>query len=58
MTTTPDLHTTTAAMIAATDRRLAEALAIRSPQELGITADPSKNHRRGPRRYRRRKFIR
>lgn len=58
MTTTPDLHTTTAALIASTQRRLDEALAIRSPQALGIVADRTKNGRRAPRRSPRRKFIR
>lgn len=59
MTTTNDpLHTTTAAIIAATERRLAEVMTIRSPQELGITADRSKNGRRAGRRFQRRKFIR
>lgn len=58
MTTTNDLHTTTSAIIAATQRRLEEAQAIRSPQALGIVPDRSRNGRRTGRKSLRRRFIR
>lgn len=51
MTTTDPLaalDATTRALIAANDRRLAEALTIKSPAELGITPDRRKNGRRRP----------
>lgn len=50
MTKTPDdaMRDTTRALIAATERRLAEALEIKSPAELGIKPDRSKNGKRRP----------
>lgn len=48
------LSATTAAMIAATERRLAEAREVKSPAELGITADRSIRRSRAPRKARRR----
>lgn len=42
------LDASTRAMIAATERRLADAKTIKSPAELGITADRSRNGRRAP----------
>lgn len=42
------LNATTRALIAANDRRLAEAREIKSPAELGIIADRSRNGRRRP----------
>lgn len=51
--TNPDdaLSTTTAALIAATQRRLEAYAEVKSPAELGITADRTKrirNRRRNP----------
>lgn len=48
------LDATTRAMIAATQRRLDAAREIKSPAELGITADRSRNGRRSPRSIRHR----
>jgi hypothetical protein len=48
------ISATTAALIAATERRLAESREIKSPAELGITADRSIRRSRAPRRTRRR----
>lgn len=42
------MRDSTRALIAATQRRLDEALAIKSPAELGITPDRSRNGRRRP----------
>jgi hypothetical protein len=64
MTTTPPnasealaaLDATTRALLAANDRRLAEAREIKSPAELGITADRSRNGRRTPGSRRHRAF--
>jgi len=48
------LDATTRALIAATERRLEEARAIKSPAELGITADRSIPRRSRIRKARRR----
>lgn len=48
MTTNDAMRDSTRALIAATQRRLDEALAIKSPAELGITPDRSRNGRRRP----------
>lgn len=44
----------TRAMIAATDRMLADAAKIKSPRELGITPDTRRNRQRTPRSQRHR----
>lgn len=48
------LDATTRALLAATARRLADAQTIKSPAELGIIADRSRNGRRSPRSIRHR----
>lgn len=59
MTTNEAMNETTRAMIEATNRRLAEAGAIASPRDLGITPDTRRNRMRAPRlRPARRKIIR